>query len=59
MCKMAADPESLDVELAAAVVRELSEMIEVESQLRAAVQETVREKPPATLSKTSGDQGQT
>ncbi len=50
MCKMAADPEILDVELAAAVVRELSEMIEAESRLRAAVQETVREKPP-TLSK--------
>lgn len=43
VCKMAADPESLDVELAAAVVRELSEMIEEESRLRAAVQETVRE----------------
>lgn len=40
VCKMAADPESLDVELAAAVVRELSEMIEEESRLRAAVQET-------------------
>ncbi|XP_050964128.1 lysine-specific demethylase 5A isoform X2 [Labeo rohita] len=40
VCKMAADPESLDVELAAAVVRELSDMIEEESRLRAAVQET-------------------
>ncbi|XP_051747348.1 lysine-specific demethylase 5A isoform X1 [Ctenopharyngodon idella] len=39
VCKMAADPESLDVELAAAVVRELSDMIEEESRLRAAVQE--------------------
>lgn len=43
VCKMAADPESLDVELAAAVVRELSDMIEEESRLRAAVQEMVRE----------------
>uniref|UniRef100_A0A8C1XFX2 Lysine (K)-specific demethylase 5A n=1 Tax=Cyprinus carpio TaxID=7962 RepID=A0A8C1XFX2_CYPCA len=40
VCKMAADPESLDVELAAAVVRELGHMIEEESRLRAAVQET-------------------
>uniref|UniRef100_A0A672KS55 Lysine-specific demethylase 5A n=1 Tax=Sinocyclocheilus grahami TaxID=75366 RepID=A0A672KS55_SINGR len=40
VCKMAADPESLDVELAAAVVRELGDMIEEESRLRAAVQET-------------------
>ncbi|XP_067284500.1 lysine-specific demethylase 5A isoform X2 [Pseudorasbora parva] len=39
VCKMAADPESLDVELAAAVVRELSDMIEEEIRLRAAVQE--------------------
>lgn len=43
VCKMAADPESLDVELAAAVVRELGHMIEEESRLRAAVQEMVRE----------------
>lgn len=43
VCKMAADPESLDVELAAAVVQELSDMIEEESRLRAAVQEMVRE----------------
>uniref|UniRef100_A0A672KPL6 Lysine-specific demethylase 5A n=1 Tax=Sinocyclocheilus grahami TaxID=75366 RepID=A0A672KPL6_SINGR len=34
VCKMAADPESLDVELAAAVVRELGDMIEEESRLR-------------------------
>lgn len=42
VCKMAADPESLDVELAAAVVRELSDMMEEESRLRDAVQEMVR-----------------
>ncbi|KAA0721560.1 Lysine-specific demethylase 5A [Triplophysa tibetana] len=39
VCKMAADPESLDVELAAAVVRELGEMMEEESRLRRGVQE--------------------
>ncbi|KAK7149111.1 hypothetical protein R3I94_008654 [Phoxinus phoxinus] len=39
VCKMAADPESLDVELAAAVVRELSDMMEEESRLRDGVQE--------------------
>lgn len=44
VCKMAADPESLDVELAAAVVRELGEMMEEESRLRRAVQEQVRER---------------
>lgn len=41
---MAADPESLDVELAAAVVRELGEMMEEESRLRRGVQEQVRER---------------
>nr|XP_057932803.1 lysine-specific demethylase 5A isoform X2 [Doryrhamphus excisus] len=40
LCKMAADPESLDVELAAAVVKEMEEMMEEEVQLRKAVQET-------------------
>ncbi|KAJ8006852.1 hypothetical protein DPEC_G00111520 [Dallia pectoralis] len=39
LCKMAADPESLDVELAAAVFREMGEMMEEETQLRLAVQE--------------------
>ncbi|XP_051974150.1 lysine-specific demethylase 5A-like [Xyrauchen texanus] len=39
VCKMATDPDSLDVELAAAVVRELADMMEKESRLRAAVQE--------------------
>uniref|UniRef100_A0A8D0C5I8 Lysine-specific demethylase 5A n=1 Tax=Scleropages formosus TaxID=113540 RepID=A0A8D0C5I8_SCLFO len=39
LCKMAADPESLDVELAAAVFREMGEMVEEESRLRQAVQQ--------------------
>uniref|UniRef100_A0A6Q2YHW0 [histone H3]-trimethyl-L-lysine(4) demethylase n=1 Tax=Esox lucius TaxID=8010 RepID=A0A6Q2YHW0_ESOLU len=39
LCKMAADPESLDVELAAAVFREMGEMMEEETLLRRAVQE--------------------
>ncbi|XP_053506859.1 lysine-specific demethylase 5A isoform X6 [Ictalurus furcatus] len=39
LCKMAADPESLDVELAAAVCRELTEVIDEESRLRQAVQD--------------------
>uniref|UniRef100_A0A8C7ZS58 [histone H3]-trimethyl-L-lysine(4) demethylase n=1 Tax=Oryzias sinensis TaxID=183150 RepID=A0A8C7ZS58_9TELE len=39
LCKMAADPESLDVELAAAVYKEMSDMMEEETKLRQAVQE--------------------
>uniref|UniRef100_A0A8C4FAD5 [histone H3]-trimethyl-L-lysine(4) demethylase n=1 Tax=Dicentrarchus labrax TaxID=13489 RepID=A0A8C4FAD5_DICLA len=39
LCKMAADPESLDVELAAAVFKEMGEMMEEETKLRQAVQE--------------------
>uniref|UniRef100_A0A3Q3EG87 [histone H3]-trimethyl-L-lysine(4) demethylase n=1 Tax=Kryptolebias marmoratus TaxID=37003 RepID=A0A3Q3EG87_KRYMA len=39
LCKMAADPESLDVELAAAVVKEMGEMIEEETKLREIIQE--------------------
>ncbi|KAG9335221.1 hypothetical protein JZ751_005576 [Albula glossodonta] len=39
LCKMAADPESLDVELAAAVFREMGEMTEEEIRLRQAVQQ--------------------
>ncbi|KAL0962770.1 hypothetical protein UPYG_G00345120 [Umbra pygmaea] len=39
LCKMAADPESLDVELAAAVFREMGEMMEEETRLRQAIQE--------------------
>uniref|UniRef100_A0A3Q3W480 [histone H3]-trimethyl-L-lysine(4) demethylase n=1 Tax=Mola mola TaxID=94237 RepID=A0A3Q3W480_MOLML len=38
LCKMAADPESLDVELAAAVLKEMGEMMEEETKLRGAVQ---------------------
>lgn len=38
---MAADPESLDVELAAAVFKEMGEMMEEETKLRQAVQEVV------------------
>lgn len=41
LCKMAADPESLDVELAAAVFKEMGEMMEEETKLRQAVQEVV------------------
>lgn len=41
MCKMAADPENLDVELAAAVFKEMDEMLEEETKLRQAVQEMV------------------
>uniref|UniRef100_A0A8B9LSY9 [histone H3]-trimethyl-L-lysine(4) demethylase n=1 Tax=Astyanax mexicanus TaxID=7994 RepID=A0A8B9LSY9_ASTMX len=37
LCKMAADPESLDVELAAAVYKELGDMMDEESRLRQAV----------------------
>uniref|UniRef100_A0A8D0DDX6 [histone H3]-trimethyl-L-lysine(4) demethylase n=1 Tax=Sander lucioperca TaxID=283035 RepID=A0A8D0DDX6_SANLU len=39
LCKMAADPDSLDVELAAAVFKEMGEMMEEETKLRQAVQE--------------------
>uniref|UniRef100_A0A669DCJ7 [histone H3]-trimethyl-L-lysine(4) demethylase n=1 Tax=Oreochromis niloticus TaxID=8128 RepID=A0A669DCJ7_ORENI len=39
LCKMAADPESLDVELAAAVFKEMQEMMDEETKLRQAVQE--------------------
>uniref|UniRef100_A0A3B3XYM6 [histone H3]-trimethyl-L-lysine(4) demethylase n=1 Tax=Poecilia mexicana TaxID=48701 RepID=A0A3B3XYM6_9TELE len=39
LCKMAADPENLDVELAAAVFKEMDDMIEEETKLRQAVQE--------------------
>ncbi|XP_074553882.1 lysine-specific demethylase 5A isoform X2 [Halichoeres trimaculatus] len=39
LCKMAADPESLDVELAAAVFKEMGDMVEEETKLRQAVQE--------------------
>jgi len=38
---MASDPESLDVELAAAVFKEMGEMMEEETKLRLAVQEKV------------------
>ncbi|KAG5830503.1 hypothetical protein ANANG_G00311350 [Anguilla anguilla] len=37
LCKMAADPECLDVELAAAVFREMGEVTEEEARLRQAV----------------------
>ncbi|XP_073805140.1 lysine-specific demethylase 5A isoform X1 [Danio rerio] len=40
VCKMAADPEGLDVELAAAAVRELEELLEEETRLRSALEET-------------------
>uniref|UniRef100_A0A7N5ZXX3 [histone H3]-trimethyl-L-lysine(4) demethylase n=1 Tax=Anabas testudineus TaxID=64144 RepID=A0A7N5ZXX3_ANATE len=39
LCKMAADPESLDVELAAAVFKEMGYMMEEETKLRKAVEE--------------------
>uniref|UniRef100_A0AAR2JSN8 [histone H3]-trimethyl-L-lysine(4) demethylase n=1 Tax=Pygocentrus nattereri TaxID=42514 RepID=A0AAR2JSN8_PYGNA len=42
LCKMAADPESLDVELAAAVYKELGEMMDEESRLRQAINDMVR-----------------
>lgn len=42
LCKMAADPESLDVELAAAVFKELGEMMDEESRLRQVVHDMVR-----------------
>lgn len=42
LCKMAADPESLDVELAAAVFKEMGHMMEEETKLRKAVEEMVR-----------------
>lgn len=38
---MAADPESLDVELAAAVFKEMGDMVEEETKLRQAMQELV------------------
>lgn len=38
---MVADPENLDVELAAAVFKEMDDMIEEETKLRQAVQEMV------------------
>lgn len=38
---MAADPESLDVELAASVFKEMGEMVDEETKLRQAVQEMV------------------
>uniref|UniRef100_A0AAQ5Z887 [histone H3]-trimethyl-L-lysine(4) demethylase n=1 Tax=Amphiprion ocellaris TaxID=80972 RepID=A0AAQ5Z887_AMPOC len=41
LCKMAADPESLDVELAAAVFKEMGEMMDEETKLRQAIQEMV------------------
>uniref|UniRef100_A0AAQ5YPV9 [histone H3]-trimethyl-L-lysine(4) demethylase n=1 Tax=Amphiprion ocellaris TaxID=80972 RepID=A0AAQ5YPV9_AMPOC len=37
LCKMAADPESLDVELAAAVFKEMGEMMDEETKLRQGV----------------------
>uniref|UniRef100_A0A665WS75 [histone H3]-trimethyl-L-lysine(4) demethylase n=1 Tax=Echeneis naucrates TaxID=173247 RepID=A0A665WS75_ECHNA len=37
LCKMAADPESLDVELAAAVFKEMGDMMEEETKLRQGV----------------------
>lgn len=43
LCKMAADPDSLDVELAAAVVKELGEVMEEETRLRQAVRDMVSE----------------
>uniref|UniRef100_A0A669EAR0 [histone H3]-trimethyl-L-lysine(4) demethylase n=1 Tax=Oreochromis niloticus TaxID=8128 RepID=A0A669EAR0_ORENI len=46
LCKMAADPESLDVELAAAVFKEMQEMMDEETKLRQAVQEMVFELVP-------------
>lgn len=49
LCKMAADPESLDVELAAAVCRELTEVIDEESRLRQAVQDMVRHRFQCTF----------
>lgn len=48
LCKMAADPESLDVELAAAVFKEMGDTMEEETKLRQAVQEMVSI-PVATL----------
>lgn len=42
LCKMAADPESLDVELAAAVFKEMGDMMDEETKLRQAIQEMVR-----------------
>uniref|UniRef100_A0A3P8VVD3 [histone H3]-trimethyl-L-lysine(4) demethylase n=1 Tax=Cynoglossus semilaevis TaxID=244447 RepID=A0A3P8VVD3_CYNSE len=39
LCKMAADPESLDVELAAAVFKEMGHMMDEETKLRQVVQE--------------------
>lgn len=41
LCKMAADPESLDVELAASVFKEMGETMEEETKLRQAVQKLV------------------
>lgn len=42
LCKMAADPESLDVELAAAVFKEMGHMMDEETKLRQVVQEMAR-----------------
>ncbi|XP_061618826.1 lysine-specific demethylase 5A [Phyllopteryx taeniolatus] len=39
LCKMSADPESLDVELAAAVVKEMGEMMDEETKLRKAIKD--------------------
>ena len=39
---MAADPESLDVELAASVFKEMGDMMVEETKLRQAIQEMVR-----------------
>lgn len=41
LCKMAADPESLDVELAASVFKEMGETMEEETKLRQAAQKLV------------------
>lgn len=41
LCKMAADPESLDVELAASVFKEMGETMEEETKLRQAAHKLV------------------
>lgn len=41
LCKMAADPESLDVELATSVFKEMGETMEEETKLRQAAQKLV------------------
>ena len=43
LCKMASEPERLDVELAAAVFSELSRTMEEESRLRLALTQMVRD----------------